>query len=160
MFKTISENAGKEVSPGTLSILTDPGHPLLKYFPTECHSDWQWWSITRNSRPMILNATRGEYRPLIQVVDNIERNHKLGLVFEFAVGKGKLLVCMIDLQAIAGTPEGNQFRTSLLRYMKSDAFHPTEQLAWKELDALFHADINQRQIIGVKNESDYTVGGE
>lgn len=160
MFKTISENAGKEVSPGTLSILTDPGHPLLKYFPTECHSDWQWWSITRNSRPMILNATRGEYRPLIQVVDNIERNHKLGLVFEFAVGKGKLLVCMIDLQAIAGTPEGNQFRTSLLRYMKSDAFHPTEQLAWKELDALFHTDINQRQIIGVKNESDYTVGGE
>ena len=127
MFKTISENAGKEVSPGTLSILTDPGHPLLKYFPTECHSDWQWWSITRNSRPMILNATRGEYRPLIQVVDNIERNHKLGLVFEFAVGKGKLLVCMTDLQAIAGTPEGNQFRTSLLRYMKSDAFHPTEQ---------------------------------
>lgn len=160
MFKTISENAGKEVSPGTLSILTDPGHPLLKYFPTECHSDWQWWSITRNSRPMILNATRGEYRPLIQVVDNIERNHKLGLVFEFAVGKGKLLVCMTDLQAIAGTPEGNQFRTSLLRYMKSDAFHPTEQLTWKELDALFHADINQRQIIGVKNESDYTVGGE
>lgn len=160
MFKTISENAGKEVSPGTLSILTDPGHPLLKYFPTECHSDWQWWSITRNSRPMILNATRGEYRPLIQVVDNIERNHKLGLVFEFAVGKGKLLVCMTDLQAIAGTPEGNQFRTSLLRYMKSDAFHPTEQLAWKELDALFHADINQRQIIGVKNESDYTVGGD
>lgn len=160
MFKTISENAGKEVSPGTLSILTDPGHPLLKYFPTECHSDWQWWSITRNSRPMILNATRGEYRPLIQVVDNIERNHKLGLVFEFTVGKGKLLVCMTDLQAIAGTPEGNQFRTSLLRYMKSDAFHPTEQLAWKELDALFHADINQRQIIGVKNESDYTVGGE
>ena len=160
MFKTISENAGKEVSPGTLSILTDPGHLLLKYFPTECHSDWQWWSITRNSRPMILNATRGEYRPLIQVVDNIERNHKLGLVFEFAVGKGKLLVCMTDLQAIAGTPEGNQFRTSLLRYMKSDAFHPTEQLAWKELDALFHADINQRQIIGVKNESDYTVGGE
>ena len=160
MFKTISENAGKEVSPGTLSILTDPGHLLLKYFPTECHSDWQWWSITRNSRPMILNATRGEYRPLIQVVDNIERNHKLGLVFEFAVGKGKLLVCMTDLQAIAGTPEGNQFRTSLLRYMKSDAFHPTEQLAWKELDALFHTDINQRQIIGVKNESDYTVGGE
>ncbi len=160
MFKTISENAGKEVSPGTLSILTDPGHLLLKYFPTECHSDWQWWSITRNSRPMILNATRGEYRPLIQVVDNIERNHKLGLVFEFAVGKGKLLVCMTDLKAISGTPEGNQFRTSLLRYMKSDAFHPTEQLAWKELDALFHTDINQRQIIGVKNESDYTVGGE
>lgn len=160
MFKTISENAGKEVSSGTLSILTDPMHPLLKYFPTENHSDWQWWSITRNSRPMILNATRGEYRPLIQVVDNIERNHKLGLVFEFAVGKGKLLVCMTNLRAIADMPEGRQFRTSLLRYVKSDAFRPVEQLTWEELNALFHADINQRMIIGVKNESDYTIGND
>lgn len=160
MFKTISENAGKEVSSGTLSILTDPMHPLLKYFPTENHSDWQWWSITRNSRPMILNATRGEYRPLIQVVDNIERNHKLGLVFEFAVGKGKLLVCMTDLRDIADMPEGRQFRTSLLRYVKSDAFRPVEQLTWEELNALFHADINQRMIIGVKNESDYTIGND
>ena len=160
MFKTISENAGKEVSSGTLSILTDPMHPLLKYFPTEDHSDWQWWSIARNSRPMILNATRGEYRPLIQVVDNIERNHKLGLVFEFAVGKGKLLVCMTNLRAIADMPEGRQFRTSLLRYVKSDAFRPVEQLTWEELNALFHADINQRMIIGVKNESDYTIGND
>lgn len=160
MFKTISENAGKEVSPGTLSILTDPMHPLLKYFPTEDHSDWQWWSITRNSRPMILNATRSEYRPLVQVVDNIERNHKLGLVFEFAVGKGKILVCMTNLRAIADMPEGKQFRTSLLRYVKSDAFRPVEQLTWEELNALFHADINQRMIIGVKNESDYTIGND
>lgn len=160
MFKTISENAGKEVSPGTLSILTDPMHPLLKYFPTEDHSDWQWWSITRNSRPMILNATRSEYRPLVQVVDNIERNHKLGLVFEFAVGKGKILVCMTNLRAIADMPEGRHFRTSLLRYVKSDAFRPVEQLTWEELNALFHADINQRMIIGVKNESDYTIGND
>lgn len=160
MFKTISENAGKEVSPGTLSILTDPMHPLLKYFPTEDHSDWQWWSITRNSRPMILNATRSEYRPLVQVVDNIERNHKLGLVFEFAVGKGKILVCMTNLRAIADMPEGKHFRTSLLRYVKSDAFRPVEQLTWEELNALFHADINQRMIIGVKNESDYTIGND
>lgn len=160
MFKTISENAGKEVSPGTLSILTDPLHPLLKYFPTEDHSDWQWWSITRNSRPMILNATRSGYCPLVQVVDNIERNHKLGLVFEFAVGKGKILVCMTNLRAIADMPEGKHFRTSLLRYVKSDAFRPVEQLTWEELNALFHADINQRMIIGVKNESDYTIGND
>ena len=45
MFKTISENAGKEVSPGTMSILADPAHPLFRHFPTEEHSDWQWWSI-------------------------------------------------------------------------------------------------------------------
>ena len=111
MFKTISENAGKEVSPGTMSVLTDPAHPLFRHFPTEEHSDWQWWSIARNSRPMVLDNTSKAYRPVVQVIDNIERNHKLGIVFEFRIGKGKLLVCTTDLDAIQGTPEGNQFRT-------------------------------------------------
>ena len=32
MFKTISENAGKEVSPGTLSIINDAAHPLFSSF--------------------------------------------------------------------------------------------------------------------------------
>lgn len=160
MFKTISENAGREVSPGTLSILTDPLHPLWAHFPTANHSDWQWWSIARNSRPMILNATRGEYKPLVQVIDNVERNHKLGLLFEFEVGKGKLLVSMCNLEAIADTPEGNQFRTAILCYLKSDLFQPTEQLSWEELNRLFRTTVNQREVVGVKNDSDYTIGSE
>ena len=156
MFKTISENAGKEVSPGTMSILADPAHPLFRHFPTEEHSDWQWWSITRNSRPMILNHTDEAYRPVVQVIDNIERNHKLGIVFEFRIGKGKLLVCTTDLNAIKGTPEGNQFRIALLRYAKSAQFQPDTVLTWEELTRLFTEDIIQRDIQGVKNQSDYS----
>ena len=45
---------------------------------------------------MMLDNTGKDYRPIVQVIDNIERNHKLGLIFEFAVGKGKLLVSMAD----------------------------------------------------------------
>ena len=157
MFKTISENAGKEVSPGTLSVLTDPAHPLFRHFPTEEHSDWQWWSIARHSRPMILDNTDKKYRPVVQVIDNIERNHKLGIVFEFRVGKGKLLVCTTDLKAIEGTPEGNQFRTALLRYAKSEQFRPYTTLSWKELTALFTGEVVGREIKGVKNQSDYTI---
>lgn len=156
MFKTISENAGKEVSPGTMSILADPAHPLFRHFPTEEHSDWQWWNITRNSRPMILNHTNEAYRPVVQVIDNIERNHKLGIVFEFRIGKGKLLVCTTDLNAIKSTPEGNQFRTALLRYAKSAQFQPDTVLTWEELTRLFTEDIIQRDIQGVKNQSDYS----
>lgn len=160
MFKTISENAGKEVSPGTLSILAEPSHPLFNSFPTESHSNWQWWSVVRNSRPMILDATPAEYKPIVQVIDNIERNHKLGIVFEFAVGKGKLLVCTTNLQAIEGTPEGRNFRNSLLKYMKSEAFSPVSRLTWEQLTALLHSGISRRDITGVANESDYTKGNE
>ncbi len=160
MFKTISENAGREISPGTLSILTEPAHPLFNDFPTECHSNWQWWSIAVNSRPMILDAMPAEYKPLVQVIDNIERNHKLGIVFELSVDKGRLLVCTTDLQVIRSMPEGRSFRNSLLKYMKSEAFCPSSRFTWDELTTLFHSAINRRDIRGVANESDYTKGNE
>lgn len=155
MFKSISENAGKEVSPGTLSLLMDDKHPLFDHFPTESYSNWQWWSIVRNSRPMVLNLTAHSYKPLIQVVDNVERNHKLGLLFEFAVNGGKLLVCMCDLDDVQDTPEGRQFRSSVISYMKSDSFAPQEKMTSAQMLQLLTADPSQRNIVGVENISDY-----
>ena len=71
-------------------FLQIPGFLYSADFPTEFHTNWQWWPIVKNSRPFILDNTPKNYRPLVQVVDNIERNHKLGLIFEFAVGKGEI----------------------------------------------------------------------
>ena len=124
MFKQICESNGKPVSPGTLGILTDPAHPLFREFPTEEHTDWQWFPVLKASRPMILDALRG-YKPIVQVIDNVERNHRLGLVFEFAAGKGKLLVCCSDLESVLDCPEGRQFYKAVLDYMRSDDFQPS-----------------------------------
>ena len=127
MFKQICESNGKPVSPGTLGILTDPAHPLFRGFPTEEHTDWQWFPVLKASRPMILDALRG-YKPIVQVIDNVERNHRLGLVFEFAAGKGKLLVCCADLESVQDYPEGRQFYKAVLDYMRSDDFQPSVEL--------------------------------
>ena len=127
MFKGICESNGKPVSPGTLGILTDPAHPLFREFPTEEHTDWQWFPVLKASRPMILDALRG-YKPIVQVIDNVERNHRLGLVFEFAAGKGKLLVCCSDLESTLDYPEGRQFYKAILDYMRSDDFQPSVEL--------------------------------
>ena len=127
MFKQICESNGKPVSPGTLGILTDPAHPLFREFPTEEHTDWQWFPVLKASRPMILDALRG-YKPIVQVIDNVERNHRLGLVFEFAAGKGKLLVCCSDLESVLDYPEGRQFYKAVLDYMRSDDFRPSVEL--------------------------------
>ena len=153
MFKHISESNNKPVSPGTMSILTDPKLPLFIDFPTEFYTNWQWWPIIKNSRPFILDDTPKDYRPLVQVVDNIERNHKLGLIFEFSVGKGKLLVCMSDLKKIQNKPEGRQLYSSILRYMSSDKFNPSQELNPGELVALFKTKISGAKIAGVKNPS-------
>ncbi len=143
MFKGISEGLHREVSPGTLTLFTNPSHPLFKNFPTESHSNWQWWIIVRNSHPLILDEIPGRYKPIVQVVDNINRSHRLGLVFEFAVGKGKLLVCMANPEAIQQTPEGKQFYNSLLNYASSNQFNPSTQLTG---DKLIHLFDNQKKI--------------
>jgi hypothetical protein len=153
MFKGISESNNKPVSPGTMSILTNPLLPLFNDFPTEFHTNWQWWPIVKNSRPFILDNTPKNYRPLVQVVDNIERNHKLGLIFEFAIGKGKLLVCMSDLKAIQNKPEGRQLYSSILKYMSSDKFNPSQTLNTEELVSLFKTRISPTKITGVRNIS-------
>lgn len=36
----------------TYGIFCDPKHPALVAFPTDFHSDWQWWSIVKNARPI------------------------------------------------------------------------------------------------------------
>ena len=136
MFRGISEWLGKPVSPGTLGIVTDPGHPVFRDFPTGFHTDWQWFSIIKASRPLILNRTPHDYRPIVQVIDNPERNHKLGLVFEFACGKGGLLVCMSRLTDILNEPEACQLFRSLIRYMQSGDFNPVYSADRKLLEEL------------------------
>jgi len=153
MFKGISESNNKPVSPGTMSILTDPLLPLFNDFPTDFYTNWQWWAIVKNSRPFILDNGPKDYFPLVQVVDNVERNHKLGLIFEFSVGKGKLLVCMSNLRAIQDKPEARQLYSSILKYMSTDKFNPSQSLTQNELVDLFKTKVSAGKITGVKNIS-------
>ena len=155
MFKTICENNKKPVSPGTLGILTNPRHPLFAEFPTEEHTNWQWFPVISNSNPMILDNFSRSYRPIVQVIDNIERNHKLGLVFEIAVGKGKLLVCMSDLERAKVFPEGRQFYHTLLNYMQSADFQPQHQMSYRDLMFLLTTDVKETKLKELNNISPY-----
>jgi len=137
MFAQSAIRRGLEPPPGTLGILCDPDHPALAEFPTEFHSDWQWWRLVKNSRPIILDDTPNAYRPTVQVIDNFDRNHKLGLIFETKVGRGKLLVCAMDLPGLQHYPEGRQLLSSLLRYVESPAFAPRAELDPQTLQRLF-----------------------
>jgi hypothetical protein len=153
MFKSISENNKKPVSPGTMSILTNPDLALFSDFPTDFHTNWQWWPIIKNSRPFILDHAPKNYFPLVQVVDNFERNHKLGLIFEFTVGKGKILVCMSDLRSVQDKPEARQLYSSILKYMSSDRFNPAQNLSANELTALFNSRVSTKEMTEVGNLS-------
>ena len=124
--------------PNTMGILCDPKHPALAQFPTESYSNWQWWDLQNNSASVILDETPATFRPIVQVIDNIVRNHKLGNLFEARVGKGRLLVCTIDVtDHLEQRPAARQLRASLAAYLASDKFQPVGELTMDTLDKLF-----------------------
>jgi len=140
MFNRGAERRGITPAPGTQGFLCDPNAPVLARFPTEFHSNWQWWRLVKNSRPVILDATPADYRPTVQAIDNFARNHKLGLIFETRAGKGKLLVCSIDLPALQDKPEARQLLASLLAYAGSKRFDPKAELDAALLRRLFSSE--------------------
>jgi hypothetical protein len=155
MFKTICENNKKKVSPGTLGILTNPEHPIFKGFPTEMHTNWQWFPVIKESHPLVLDNFAKDYRPIVQVIDNIERNHKLGLVMEWKVGAGKLLVCMSDLVKAAKYPEGKAFYQSVIDYMRSADFNPSAEITVDELKKKLAEKPRQVSLKELNNISQY-----
>ena len=155
MFKTICENNKKKASPGTLGILTNPEHPIFKGFPTEMHTNWQWFPVIKESHPLVLDNFAKDYRPIVLVIDNIERNHKLGLVMEWKVGAGKLLVCMSDLEKAAKYPEGKAFYQSVIDYMRSADFNPSAEITVDELKKKLAEKPRQVSLKELNNISQY-----
>jgi hypothetical protein len=112
-------------APHTLGILCDPKDPALAGFPTDYYSNWQWWYLISRAGAMIMDELPAALSPTVQVIDDWVTNRKMGLVFEARVGRGKLMVCSIDLgNNLHQNPVASQLRHSLLSYMDSSSFKP------------------------------------
>ena len=120
---------------GTMGLLCDPRHPALAHFPTDMHSDWQWWNLVKRSRVMVLDSI-APVSPIVESVDNFVNNRRLAQVFEAKVGKGSLIFSSIDLLTDSNLPEIRQMQYSLLRYMQSTEFHPSTSLSESQLRSL------------------------
>ena len=60
-------------APHTLGILCKPEHAAFAHFPTEFHSNWQWWDLCVNSRAISLEGL-GIDTPIVRVIDNFVTN--------------------------------------------------------------------------------------
>jgi len=123
--------------PGTMGILCDPEHPALSDFPTEFHSNWQWWDLNINSAVIKISQFPAEIKPIVQVVDNFTRNAKLATVFEIKVGKADVLICSIDINGeLENRHAARQLRKSLLEYIKGGQFNPQVELSEEKFRGL------------------------
>lgn len=129
--------------PNTMGILCDPHHPALALFPADTFSNWQWFDLLNHSRTLILDDTPDGFRPIVQVIDNFARHHKLGNLIEGRVGSGRLLVCTIDLPGLAESqPAGRQLLRSLYSYVGSESFRPTFEFERSKLDGMLTLSVS------------------
>lgn len=121
--------------PSTMGILCDPDHPALAHFPTNFHSDWQWWGINLLSKALVLDELGVD--PIVRVIDNFVTNRSLGNVFEAQVAQGNLMVVSIDLDTdLHQRPAARQLKYSLMSYMRSSDFKPTVCIPFEQIEAL------------------------
>lgn len=128
----------KGQKPHTLGILTNPEHPAFAEFPTEYHSNWQWWDAMSHSNAIVLDQFTPDLNPIVRIVDDWFENRRTTLLFEVKVGKGKLLVSGVDLHSnLEKRPEARQLLYSLKKYVASEKFNPKVQLEPREIKSLF-----------------------
>ncbi|MDD4190783.1 MAG: glycoside hydrolase family 2 TIM barrel-domain containing protein [Mangrovibacterium sp.] len=124
--------------PHTLGILCDPKHPALAQFPTEYHSNWQWWDAMSHAQAINLSSLPAGLKPVVRIIDDWFTNRPLGLIIEAKVGNGKLLISGVDLKIdLAKRPEGQQLLYSLQQYMAGEKFNPKTEIEPKKVSALF-----------------------
>ncbi len=127
--------------PHTLGILCDPTHPALAHFPTEYHSNWQWWDAMSHSNAISLAPFGHEPEPIVRIIDDWVTNRDLAMLFEVRVGPGRLLISGVDLVSdLEERPEARLLLHSIQRYMETDAFAPKVETAVEIVRSLFKGE--------------------
>lgn len=117
MFRQISESMGRPVAVGTLGLNIASGHEALSGFACESYSTPQWYSMVSACKCAILDG-RGDIKPIVEMIDNPWRAHRLGIIYELDSGfDGKILVCTIPRAALESCPEGRALYRSLAGYL-------------------------------------------
>ncbi|NJN33477.1 MAG: glycoside hydrolase family 2 [Saprospiraceae bacterium] len=119
--------------PGTMGLLLNEKHPAFASFPTQSHTEWQWWDLCIQSKSVIIDSL--QVRPIVQTIDNFVTNHHLAAVFEAKVGEGQLIFSAMDISTnLDRRPAARQLRNSLLQYMvKPEILSPINQFLFKRL---------------------------
>ncbi len=126
--------------PHTLGFVVNPAHPAFAQFPTDFHSNLQWWEIVHKAQVMNLDDFPASFRPLVQPIDTWFLNRRLGMILETRVGAGKLMLCSADLLS---DPDhrivARQLFRSLRAYMQTTAFDPKTTVDLATIRALFNS---------------------
>lgn len=102
---------------------------------------------------LIIDRLPKDIDPIVEVIDNVERNYRLALMLECSVGKGKLMIISADMKKAAEHPEGRWLLNSVKTYMASKRCKPSLMLSPQQVTDLLTKPSVKRIIKEIRNES-------
>ena len=117
---------------GGMGQLIDTEHPIFKEFPTDFHTDWQWW-IMATKRAVILPHPM---KTIITEMDSYAFLRPMAQMIEFRCLKGKVLLSTMELHKSQQYPETRALQASIYKYLSGENFEPAEEITEEELSTL------------------------
>ena len=117
---------------GGMGLLIDAAHPVFASFPTDAHTDFQWWPMASRRAVILPEALRG-LRPIVTLMDSYAYLRPMAQLFECRCGGGRLLFSSLGLHHLTQYPEARALLFSIYRYMGSEAFAPAQEAPVEEI---------------------------
>lgn len=117
---------------GSMGQLIDETHPIFEDFPTEFHTNWQWWPMA-SQRAVILPEP---WEAIIVEMDSYAYMRPMAQLFECRCGKGRVLFSSLGLQQLQEYPEARALLYSIYRYLGSEKFRPRQEISLEFLRTL------------------------
>lgn len=114
---------------GGMGLLIDSAHPIFRAFPTQSHTNWQWWPMASQRSVELPQGIRA----IVTQLDSFARLRRMGMLFECRCGGGRLLFSSMDLHSLKQYPEARALQRAIYRYLASPEFSPRQELSVQAL---------------------------
>lgn len=116
-----------------LATVIKPGHPALRGLPHAGFCGWQFRRLVEGAAPVQIESG-APFDPIIDVASSVKCVIRQSVLFEYRVGRGRLLVCTLNFAP--GDPASAWLRQRLLDYAALEEFRPAQELTVEGLRAL------------------------
>ena len=117
---------------GGMGQLIDASHPLFMSFPTESHTDWQWWPMA-NRRAFVLPRPM---QAIVTELDSYAYLRPMAQLLECRCHGGRLLMSSFGLHELQQYPEARALQNAVYAYLAVPGEAPLQEMTVEEVRAL------------------------
>lgn len=110
---------------GGMGQLIDADHPIFERFPTETHTNWQWWPMAVQRAVIFKEPVKA----IVTEMDSYAYMRHMVQLLECRCDNGKLMFSSLGLQNLQQYPEAKALLDAIYHYLDSDKFAPEQEIS-------------------------------